>query len=86
MKVWITKYALTRGIFAVVAEDCGNDMVKFKGGNPGNVYAHGEGREWHRTREAAETRALAMRDAKVLSLQKQIKKLQAMTFEVADAD
>lgn len=28
MKVWITKYALTKGIFEKEVEDCGDGMVK----------------------------------------------------------
>lgn len=84
MKVYITKYALTQGIYEVEAEDCGNNMIKVpvksRGFNSFDYY-HGEGREWHRTREAAIERAREMRDKKMDSLEKQMKKLTRMRFE-----
>lgn len=84
MKVWITKYALTEGIreadvdqpsaepSMVVEEPKSNDRYR--------QYFHGEGREWHRTREAAEAKAEQMRQAKIASLKKQIAKLERLSF------
>ena len=87
MKVWITKYALTSGIWTGEAEDRKDGVIECK--RPMTPegekellwgYFHGEGREWHRTEEAAKTKALEMRDKKVLSLLKKIRKLEAMKF------
>ena len=76
MKVWNSKYALTKGLTAHNAEDCGGGMVKI-----GPLwYLHGEGKEWHRTKESAVARAEQMRQQKIASLKKQIAKLENMRF------
>lgn len=80
MKVYITKYALSKGIFELEVEQSKNfpDMVC------GFIYDdhyHGEGIEWHRTMEAAITRAEEMRLKKIRSLKKQIEKLERMKFQ-----
>lgn len=80
MKVWITRYALTDGILESDAEICldadmkGNMIVCDRG------YFHGEGRDWHRTKEAALVRAEKMRQKKIASLKRQIEKLEKIKF------
>jgi len=85
MKVWITKYALTTGIFEADIEQCDGQptMVVHRGQKTGacDCYYHGEGKEWHRTFKSAVSRAEEMRDRKVVSMRKQLAKLKAMTFE-----
>ena len=80
MKVWITKYALTTGIIETEAEECGYDMIHVPGADVTHSYYHKEGKEWHRTKEAAITRAQEMRRAKISSLKKQIDKLEKMSI------
>lgn len=87
MKVWISKYALTIGLFEIEAELCEPSwnktvatMVKYRRPNCYEEYAHGEGREWHRSRKEAEKRAEAMRIRKIQSHQKAIEKLQRLVF------
>jgi len=82
MKVWITKYALTLGIFEIEAEACvtNDDLISYRALGCMTQYFHGEGKEWHRTREAAVAKAEGMVDQKLQSLRKQIKKLEAMKF------
>jgi hypothetical protein len=83
MKVWITKYALSDGIFVRDVETTRADgMVFYPGdGSIGSQQAfHGEGKDWHRTPEAALQRAEAMRLAKIASLKKSIKKLESMSI------
>lgn len=66
MKVYITKYALTKGITETEAKEF-NDipgMVRAKDG----TFFHGEGKEWHRTREEAVKRAEEMKMQKIDSL------------------
>lgn len=49
-KVWVTKYALTQGIIETegrVSDDF-PDMLDAKGITN---YLHGEGKEWHRTKD-----------------------------------
>jgi len=83
MKVWITKYALTRGILEAndakicdsVIEDGSMINVPSLGAH---VYFHGEGRQWHRSRTEAVERMLDMRDTKIKSLLKQIERLRKL--------
>ncbi len=75
MKVWITKYALTKGLFEMNAE-----IVSDK-------YASGkhEGmslftRDWARTRAEAVASAEDMRVARIASLKKSVAKLEKLKF------
>lgn len=77
MKIWNTKYALTQGILEQDGEEVGSSMVMV---GP-LYYLHYEGRDWHRTREAAVARAEEMRAKKIASLKKQLKKLEGMKFQ-----
>ena len=93
MRAWITKYALTIGIKeveAILCEKVSLDMIEVPPPPEDHyaisTYIHGEGRDWHRTPEAALARAEQMRKAKIASLEKQIKKLQTMKFVLPDID
>lgn len=80
---FITKYALTQGIFEKQVEHCtdiSDQMVAVLGQTFQECY-HGEGRDWHRTKQGALLRADHMREAKIKSLKQQIKKLEKMTFD-----
>jgi hypothetical protein len=78
MKVWITKYALSQGIYEVDAEDCGDGMVADKSARYPQ-YFHRNG--WRPTHHEAVVQANQMRVAKLASIAKQIVKLKTMTFE-----
>lgn len=91
MKVYITKYCLTKGILerdAIEVEDAitksPNGMVEVvdKDGSPirYHEYYHREGDQWHRTLESAQKKANDMRTKKLVALQKQIKKLEKLVF------
>lgn len=83
MKVWITKYALTKGIIEEEAEICldhngvpyKTNMIDTK--NYGTFHYE----EWHKTKEQAIKMAEDMRKKKIESLKKQITKLEKMKFE-----
>jgi hypothetical protein len=75
MKVYITKYALTQGIITSDVVDVGDNIVYDNRG----TYYHKP--DWHESMDEAIQRAEAMRQAKIKSLQKQIKKLEDMRFE-----
>lgn len=87
MKIWISKYALTAGIYAAEAKING-DMVVCgidpKGRHCFNMCFHGEGREWHRTEAEAIDRAEDMRTRKIKSLQKQLAKVSNMAIKSYD--
>lgn len=76
---WITKYALTGGIQKIEADEPFDSLLvdrsqRFTG------YYHGEGRDWHRTEDGAIDRAEVMRKDRIASLQKQIAKLEKLSF------
>ena len=77
--VWITQYALTKGILKFEAEDCFDTspkMVRILGQLPWFVHEP----HWHRTKEAAVAQAEKMRANKIVGLKKQIAKLEAKKF------
>ena len=82
MKVWITKYVLTQGIFEAEAKVCENvniSMIEICRCD-NKEYYHGNGREWHETEQSAIDMAEFMRHKKIISLKKQILKLENMKF------
>jgi hypothetical protein len=79
VRAWVTKYALTTGIEVVdgrVAHKISSDMFCY--GN--HETAHGK--DWHRTPEAALSRAEEMRANKIKSLHASIKKMEKLEFKV----
>lgn len=86
MKVWITKYALTEGIMErdVESDPQFPSMVTLPGnGGSFRQSFHGEGKDWHRSRDAAVIRAENMRHDKIRSIKKQIARLERLTFGVS---
>jgi hypothetical protein len=80
MKVWITKYALTSGIFEVDAETCTSpSLIAVR--KPGELTAYFHNNDWHKSKEDAIARAEEMRAKKIASLRKSIAKLEAMSFD-----
>ena len=85
MKVWITKYALTQGIYEADAEICsGTDfsgnMICIKNYSFPQ-YFHGKGKQWAETKEQAIVIADSIRKKKIESIYKQIYKLERLNFE-----
>lgn len=80
MKVWITKYALSKGIKETEVKQSNSFPEIVHGKDLYDSY-HGEGKEWHRTKESALARAEEMRKKKIDSLRKQIEKLEKLRFE-----
>jgi len=83
-KYWISKYALTQGIFEIEAEkregyEGAENYIKHKLNGMMVSYAI-EGKEWHKTKEEAIIRANELRIKKVASMKKQIAKLEKMEF------
>lgn len=88
MKAYVTKYALTEGIRVVdgeIAENSGGRMFCYHTAGLWNEYAHGEGKEWHRTWARAVARARVLRDKKIASHASAIKKLKEMDWPDAEA-
>lgn len=80
--VWVTKYALSQGIFEADAQHCqsvSERMICIPA--TGDTLAqHYHKPDWHTSREEAVAHARAMRDKKIVSLEKQLKKLRGMEF------
>ena len=77
MKLWITRWALTRGIFEVEGEICKHNAncvtFAFEGREQG-----ASGLEWHRNPEDACHRVSEMLVKKIKNLTRQISRLEAM--------
>jgi hypothetical protein len=81
MTAFITRYALSRGIFEIEAKITDHDrriINQTVDGKGINSYYHA--REWWTTKGEAIKQAQRMRDKKVKSLSKQIEKLKEMEF------
>lgn len=83
-KVYITKYALTYGVFAVEGSLFADDTaVRYKRAE-GYFVKHAHGKDFHLTEEGALARAEEMRIAKLKSLDKQMKKVSAIKFQIKE--
>lgn len=82
MKVWITKYALTTGIFIVDAEKSAraHDGITYR--FDGGPLQFAFGKDWWTDELSAKSRAEEMRNRKITSLLNQIKKIETMKIEV----
>lgn len=80
MKAFITKYALTVGIQEVDDAFTRTEFPNTISVPSLGVFATFHGSEWHRTLESAKSRAGDMKVKRIISLRKQIAKLEAMNF------
>jgi len=80
MWIFSTKYCLTTGIEEIEATIKGAIASVEKTSKCYAYSLHTEGKEWHRTREAAVERAEEVRINKLKSLDKSTKKISALTF------
>lgn len=83
---YVTQYALSAGIRCVEIireDDDGYANVKWPGGLNGSALFNRN--QWSSSAEDAVKRANAMRVAKIASLQKQITKLEKLTFKLPEA-
>ena len=83
MKVFITQRCLSEGVIEVEANQNNSspNMIMYGEKGLGRQYCHGEGVNWHLTKEKALERAEVMRLKKIRSLQASIEKLRALTFK-----
>lgn len=85
MKVWITKYALTAGIVEVVDAEIdgdGNAMAQVgpRGIKDRTYRQFIRAIDVHQPQELAARRARQMKELKIMSLRRQIRKLEDKTF------
>ena len=86
MKIWVTKYALSSGVFSTEAKvDEANKRAQIK--RPGDYWAwNAFGNEFHTTEEAARARFDELKQKKLASLRKQIAKIEALEFTVKESE
>lgn len=78
MKIYITQYALTKGILEKEVEETSfENMVKENIGGYNQMYHKPH---WHSTKEEAVIQAEKMRLSKISSLNKKIKELENLKF------
>jgi hypothetical protein len=56
-------------------------MISIIGARFGGEFYHGEGKEWHTSKESAIKKAQEMKQKKIETLKKQIAKLEKIKFE-----
>jgi len=83
-KIYVTKYALTSGIFSAEAKISDDrKMASYK--QPGAYFTEtAHGNDFHLTKEDALSRAEEMRIKKLQSLDKKTKQISAMKFEIRE--
>jgi hypothetical protein len=75
-KVWITKYALTRGVYTAENVEIDGSMIRFKqAGFLSTVYVHKP--DWHETEAEAMAQVKVMLDAAQRALEKKLAKLES---------
>lgn len=81
MKAYVTKYALTAGIMEVQdAEPTSSEGMISVRSLGIHTYFHGEGKDWHRTKDSAIKRAEEMRRRKLESMEKQKRRIEEIIF------
>jgi hypothetical protein len=80
-KAWISKYALSRGVFEVEVEDR-FDIAPTLIASTDNQSLYRRD-QWHRTMEVALEKAEKMRVTRIAALQRQLGKLKKLTFDKA---
>ena len=78
MKVWITNGALTYGIREVGGQMATEEIFQADVGDDSYLFGTGE---WYTTKDDAIARAEQMRTDAIAELQKELAKLEAMTFD-----
>ncbi|MCD9997633.1 hypothetical protein LVT46_04865 [Klebsiella quasipneumoniae subsp. similipneumoniae] len=79
-KIYVTKYALTSGPFTVGAEVTGGSAFWYDNGYQQSVHR----KEWWPTEDEAMADCERRRTEKLASIEKQKKKLTAMTFTITE--
>lgn len=82
-KIYVTKYALTSGVRIVSDAEVENAMATYRV-NDSYYIQHAYRNDFHLTREEALIDCERRRKAKIASIDKQRKKLEAMKFEIED--
>ena len=78
--VWITKYALTKGVFVGRAKVMPRETIAVEPSiGPGFSYFHRN--EWHQSKEAADARVREMAISRIVSLKKKLAAVEKIAAE-----
>lgn len=80
VKVWITKYAMTSGVFTAEAERAGNMGCIVRSVKRSRFTGWFQGNDWHTDEAKAIERFNQMKQKKIASLKKQLAKVEALEF------
>lgn len=75
--VYVTKYALTRGIIKTDGQDMGHGVIRLSGKH--GIYI--DSKDWHNDIDSAKEKAKEMRLKKLSSLRKQFNKINDIDFD-----
>lgn len=73
---WITKYALTTGVYSMEVQTYEDNPNMVRAAN--GAFFHGD--DWHRDKASAIAKAESMRVKKIAALKKQIARLENLSF------
>lgn len=87
MKVYITKYCLTQGIFERKAEVCHSDekMILCRG-EYSVLDEYYRKPDWHKTLKEAQKKAEHMRSKSIEALENKIAKLEKLNFKIIEEE
>ena len=80
--VWITKYALTKGVIVAKADVLEREMIAVQS-SVGPWFAYFHRNEWHQTKEAADARVREMAIRRIASLKKLLAAVEKIAAEGA---
>lgn len=83
VRVWVTKWALTKGILCVDAEVSPDGMFAAWGPERSWRRQYAYGKQWHRSREDAIEHANRMREKHLANLAKRMERVRALSFDDA---
>lgn len=79
MQVFVTKYALSKGILGGELEHQIGNIASINI-NGKTEFCRGEGEEWHKTIESAKLAAVRMRDQQIKFLKRRLSRMQNLIF------
>ena len=86
MKVYISKYALTKGILEGTVTAWSDDKKRADVRDcTNNKECYYSGSEFHKTKEAAIAKAEQKKEARIASLRKQLAKAEALEIKITEA-
>lgn len=86
MKIYVTKFALTKGVYAAEAAVYSKGFAVIDGRDfEHDTYLHGEGREWCRTEADAISVAEKMKAHAIELTEKKLAKLRGLNFLLVEA-